>query len=75
MEGQRHGHGENVTVPTSNHRGVGNVPVWANFLYEDSHVEWRRFNLAKPSAFIDIGSATGSWNVYYRPGDLGTGPW
>jgi prepilin-type N-terminal cleavage/methylation domain-containing protein len=67
--------GQNVTVPTSNHKGVGNVPVGANFLYEDAHVEWRRFNLAKPSAFIDIGSATGSWSVYYRPGDLGKGPW
>jgi hypothetical protein len=65
----------NITVPTANHRGVGNVPVGGNFLYEDGHVEWRRFSRARPSAFIDVGSADGPWVLYYRPGDLGTGPW
>lgn len=68
----------NITVPTANHRGLGNVPMGGNFLYEDGHVEWRRFSRVRPpaySAYIDVGSATGGWVVYYRPGDLGTGPW
>ncbi len=67
--------GANITVPTSNHHGIGNVPIGANFLYEDAHVEWRRFNFAKLKSFINIGSADEAWTVYYRPAELGPGPW
>jgi len=67
--------GVSMTVPTSNHGGTGNVPLGANFLYEDGHVDWRRFNLANLSHFIDVGSATGTWSVYYWPRDITAGPW
>ena len=67
--------GVSVTVPTSNHRRSSNVPAGANFLYEDGHVEWRRFDPGHLSTFIDIGSATGTWNVYYWPRDITAGPW
>ena len=71
-------------VPGSSHRGANNVPRGGNFLYEDSHVEWLRFELA-PTAFdkhavstvskIAYGSTEGVHNEYYVPVGLGFGPW
>ena len=46
-----------------------------NFLYEDGHVEWRKFNLGNLKRTVDIGVAGGSWTMYYRPADLNAGPW
>jgi prepilin-type N-terminal cleavage/methylation domain-containing protein len=63
------------SVPTANHRNNNGVPIGANFLYEDGSVLWRKFNLANLKGTIDVGSISGSWTVYFRPGDLGTGPW
>ena len=54
------------TVPTACH--VGNSPIsqGANFLFEDGHVDWRRFNAADPRATIDLGSKTGEWQFFYK---------
>jgi prepilin-type N-terminal cleavage/methylation domain-containing protein len=64
------------TVPTANHRDNSGIAIGANFLYEDGSVTWRRFKLSNLAGTIDVGSSAGSgWFVFYRPGDLGTGPW
>ena len=62
------------TFPTANHRGNGGISIGGNFLYEDGSVSWRKFDLGKYRTTIDIGSAAG-WVVFYRPADLGPGPW
>ena len=38
-------------------------------------VLWRKFNLGNLNNTIDVGSASSGWVVFYRPADLGTGPW
>jgi prepilin-type N-terminal cleavage/methylation domain-containing protein len=65
--------------PDSAHPGARNVPVGGNFLFEDARVEWKKFNEANPAGSIDVGSTgngpAGTYFDYYRPADLGTGPW
>ncbi len=63
------------TFPFANHRNSTGVAVGGNFLYEDGSVLWRKFDLARYQKTIDIGSAVGNWTVFYRPGDLGPGPY
>ncbi len=60
--------------PTCAHRGPGNVPQGANFLYEDGHVSWRKFVQGNTNT-IALGADNGGYKYYLRPGDLGTGPW
>jgi prepilin-type N-terminal cleavage/methylation domain-containing protein len=62
------------SFPFANHRNVGGVSTGGNFLFEDGSVLWRRFDLGKYKTTIDIGTASG-WTVFYRPGDLGPGPY
>jgi prepilin-type N-terminal cleavage/methylation domain-containing protein/prepilin-type processing-associated H-X9-DG protein len=38
-------------------RKQGNVPEGANFLFEDGHVDWRKFNFANPASTVNIGSS------------------
>ena len=64
-----------TSFPFANHRGAGGISVGGNFLYEDGSVLWRKFSLANYSTTIDIGSAAVGWTVFYRPADLGPGPW
>ena len=63
------------TVPTANHRDNRGIAIGANFLYEDGSVLWRNFKLGNLAGTIDVGSASSGWVVFYRPADLGTGPW
>ena len=59
--------------PGSNHAGSAGVPTGGNFLFEDGHVEWVKFNgnvnnIAK--------SADNSGSGYYdAPVYIGLGPW
>jgi prepilin-type N-terminal cleavage/methylation domain-containing protein len=67
-------------IPSAVHRGKGNVPTGGNFLYEDGHVEWRKFVWAggitvAASSQIDFGSTDGSHNNFYKPTDITVGPW
>jgi prepilin-type N-terminal cleavage/methylation domain-containing protein len=62
-------------IPSSVHRGAGNVPTGGNFLYEDGHVAWQKFNWSNTKATIDIGCTLYSYIEYYRPADLSAGPW
>ncbi|MCX6924388.1 MAG: prepilin-type N-terminal cleavage/methylation domain-containing protein [Verrucomicrobia bacterium] len=63
------------SVADSNHMGSTGVPTGANFLYEDGRVTWRKFDVSRYKTAIDVGSRDGGWVVYYRPGDLGPGPY
>jgi prepilin-type N-terminal cleavage/methylation domain-containing protein len=55
-----------VTYMTASHRGNGGAPTGGNFLFEDGHVEWRKFNLGNARATIDVGSAFGAWVLFYK---------
>ena len=57
------------------HRGRNNNPTGANILYEDGHVEWRKFSISSPTTTIDVGAKSGVYVEYYRPSDLSAGPW
>jgi len=61
--------------PFANHLNAAGIPVGGNFLYEDGSVIWRKFDLGRYQATINIGSADSGWTVFYRPGDLDPGPW
>ena len=61
--------------PFANHRSGGGNSTGANFMYEDSSVNWRRFDINGYKTTIDVGSAAGGWTVFYRPADLDAGPW
>jgi prepilin-type N-terminal cleavage/methylation domain-containing protein len=57
----------NITVPTANHAfKSGFVPVGGNFLFEDAHVTWRRFDVNDARDTIDAGSVEGNWVCFYK---------
>ena len=62
------------TILTASHRLNGGVPAGGQFLFEDGHVDWHRFNLSNPRGTIDLGSMTGSWVLLYKPPNLPTIP-
>ncbi|HTJ00193.1 MAG TPA: type II secretion system protein [Dongiaceae bacterium] len=62
-------------VILSVHRGKNNVPRGGNFLYEDGHVSWHRFDLASPQTTINLGVQGGGWSLYFHPMDITAGPW
>jgi prepilin-type N-terminal cleavage/methylation domain-containing protein len=66
--------GLGTAYPTCAHRGSGNVPQGANFLFEDSHVTWRKF-ISGNTNTIAVGADNGTYKYYIRPGDLSPGPW
>jgi hypothetical protein len=53
-------------VPTANHRDRGGVPTGGNFLFEDGHVEWRKFNLNNARDTVDMGSMYYGWTMFYK---------
>jgi prepilin-type N-terminal cleavage/methylation domain-containing protein len=64
--------GDGQTYRTASHRGLGDVPTGGNFVYEDSHVDWRKFNLANARVTIDVGSMSASWVLFYKPPNIAT---
>jgi hypothetical protein len=68
-----------TVVPDSNHVGDGAVPLGGNFLFEDGHVEWQKFDDGNHSGTINPGStgpgSHGTYTDYYQPAYLGKGPW
>jgi prepilin-type N-terminal cleavage/methylation domain-containing protein len=65
----------------SSHTDGGVIPKGGNFLYEDGHVEWRKFaygafpgNVASRS-LIQMGCSGSSEIYYFKPSDLDVGPW
>jgi len=63
------------SFPFANHRNAAGVPIGGNFLFEDGSVLWRKFSLSGYKNTIDIGTQTSGWTVFFRPGDLGPGPY
>jgi len=63
--------------PGANHAGKGGVPIGGNFLYEDGHVDWVKFNgntnYVGVSVFYAAGAGNANW--YDAPIAIGTGPW
>lgn len=60
-------------VLLSVHRGKSAVPTGGNFLYEDGHVSWQKFNLANYKNTINLGIVGGSptaWLLYFHPVDV-----
>jgi len=68
------------TGPVSNHAGKNGIPSGGNFLYEDGHVDWVKFDgkITGAPTFIaktaDNG-ADGNASYYDAPVVIGTGPW
>jgi prepilin-type N-terminal cleavage/methylation domain-containing protein len=63
------------TISFANHRGNGGISTGGNFMYEDGSVLWRKFDLGNYKTTIDKGTEGGNWTVFFRPGDLGPGPY
>jgi prepilin-type N-terminal cleavage/methylation domain-containing protein len=65
---------DNITVPSANHTDVGNgnVPKGANFLFEDAHVTWYRFDPNNARATVDAGSIEQGWVLFYKPPNIMT---
>jgi len=61
---------EGKTILCSSHRENSGIPAGANFLYEDTHVEWRTFRLEDPRNTVDLGSMNGNWVLFYRPPNI-----
>ena len=57
---------------TASHRVASGAPEGGEFLFEDGHVEWNKFNAGNPRATIDVGSMTGSWILFYKPSNIQT---
>lgn len=53
-------------IQTASHRAAGGAPTGGQFLFEDGHVEWNKFNLSNPRGTIDVGSMTGTWVLFYK---------
>jgi hypothetical protein len=62
----------NKNIATANHRDRTGASVGGNLLYEDGHVEWRKFSLNNARATIDVGSFAGSWVCFYKPPNIET---
>jgi prepilin-type N-terminal cleavage/methylation domain-containing protein len=58
----------NITVPTANHLDLGrnNIPPGGNFLFEDAHVTWYRFDINDARDTVDVGCAEGGWVCFYK---------
>ena len=58
----------NMTVASANHVNLGgnNVPPGGNFLFEDAHVGWYRFDARNAANTVDVGCAEGGWVCFYK---------
>jgi prepilin-type N-terminal cleavage/methylation domain-containing protein len=65
--------GYSYSGPGANHAGNAGVPVGGNYLYEDGHVGWVKFNGNTNS--IAIAALNGTSGYYDAPVAIGTGPW
>jgi prepilin-type N-terminal cleavage/methylation domain-containing protein len=65
--------GFSYSGPGANHAGKGGAPFGGNFLYEDGHVDWIKFN--DNTNFIAKSADNGTQQYYDAPVSIGTGPW
>jgi prepilin-type N-terminal cleavage/methylation domain-containing protein len=60
-------------VKLASHRDKNSVPTGGNFLFEDGHVQWYKFNIKNARGSIDVGSmAPPSWVLFYKPWNVAT---
>ncbi len=59
-------------IKLASHRTGKDIPTGSQFLFEDGHVEWRRFRLEDARSTIDVGSQSGSWILFYKPPNIAT---
>ncbi len=57
---------------TASHRTPTGVSEGSNFLFEDGHVEWRKFNMSNARGTVDVGSQSGNWILFYKPANVQT---
>ncbi len=60
------------SVKLASHRGQNNAPTGGQFVFEDGHVQWYKFDIKNPRGTIDIGSSAGSWALFYKPANIQT---
>jgi prepilin-type N-terminal cleavage/methylation domain-containing protein len=53
-------------VMTASHRANNGAPTGGQFLFEDGHVEWNRFNLNNARGTVDVGSMSSGWVLFYK---------
>jgi len=61
-----------MTVPCANHPDANNLPPGGNFLFEDGHVTWFRFDVTNPRATVDAGSIVDGWVLFYKLPNIAT---
>jgi prepilin-type N-terminal cleavage/methylation domain-containing protein len=61
-----------ITVPSANHpvAARGNAPEGGNFLFEDGHVRWYRFDVNDARDTVDVGCAESPWVCFYKLPDV-----
>lgn len=63
---------EGRSYASASHRSNQGAPTGGNFLFEDSHVDWKAFNVNNARSTIDVGSHTGSWVLFYKLPNIAT---
>jgi prepilin-type N-terminal cleavage/methylation domain-containing protein len=63
----------NYSGPSSDHPGPNSVPTGGNFLYEDGHVDWVKFNGSTNNIAPAAQSGVGLY--FCKPTKIGNGPW
>ncbi|MEO7299946.1 MAG: type II secretion system protein [Verrucomicrobiota bacterium] len=56
----------------ASHRDKNNAPRGGQFLFEDGHVQWYKFNQNNPANTVNIGSSLGTWKLFYKPFNVAT---
>ena len=56
----------------ASHRNRSDIPQGGQFLFEDGHVQWYKFDVKNPKGSIDVGSSAGAWVLFYRPFNIQT---
>ena len=61
-----------ITVASANHPNTSraNVPTGGNFLFEDGHVTWHRFDVNNARGTVDAGCAESGWICFYKLPDV-----
>ncbi|MEO6035949.1 MAG: prepilin-type N-terminal cleavage/methylation domain-containing protein [Verrucomicrobiota bacterium] len=54
----------------ASHRDKNNAPSGGQFLFEDGHVQWNKFNVKSPKTTIDVGSTAPGWVLFYKPSNV-----
>jgi prepilin-type N-terminal cleavage/methylation domain-containing protein len=56
----------------ASHRNKANAPSGGQFLFEDGHVQWYKFDEKNPAKTINVGSQKSGWVLFYKPWNVAT---